>query len=270
MSEINPMYSEGGPIESEKKRMRELEWPNEASSDVIPRELSGMTFGDIGAGPNQELGRIVKDRGGKYVAIDRNLGMTRAQREGDEEKNVAQADIFHLPFAEKSFDLLHTRFVIMNLSAGQRKTAIQELARVGKKNIVMDYNWKSFSSENPDVQSFIANGRRLGEIAGSDLDSGAKLSSLVREAVPNAEVSEIVINKGKIKDYKTLANLAESLMGLGLKIKSMTHDESEIRELEGLIEEMKRSEEAFRDIDGREDKSGVPPFTPPDIVAVTF
>src|SRR5262245_35690978 len=79
MSErINPLYTEGGEaMESEIKRMTELEWPLEASSKLLLADLRDKTVGDVGAGPNPNLGKLVELRGGKYVAVDRNFAMAK-------------------------------------------------------------------------------------------------------------------------------------------------------------------------------------------------
>jgi len=52
MSEVDPMYKEGGEaMQSEVKRLTELEWPLEVSAEILPPDLRGQTVGDIGSGP---------------------------------------------------------------------------------------------------------------------------------------------------------------------------------------------------------------------------
>ena len=79
MDKPNPMYSEGMP-ESEILRMRELEYPSKISASLLPENLTNKKIADIGAGPNPDLGKIVKSRGGTYFAFDLNQKMAKIQK----------------------------------------------------------------------------------------------------------------------------------------------------------------------------------------------
>jgi len=276
------MYREGGEaMKSEIERMREFEWPLDVSAKMLSEHLEGKTVGDIGAGPNPNLGKLVESRGGKYVALDMNFAMAKMQKESAPERNAVNADITHLPFQDGQFDILHTRFVMMNLPASQRADAIRELARCGKENVVLDYDWTKFQSESPQVQAFIVSARKLGELAGSDLDFGWKSKQFIEATLARSEgITEERFNQGPIKDYKTIAGLAKSMQGLAKNLQNM-ETQSAAREgravnqelietLNGLIAATAESESQFAETAALEDQSGVIPFTSPDIVAVTF
>lgn len=255
---INPMYEKNGhSIESEIKRMNEFEWPLEVSAEILPKNLDGKIVADIGAGPNTNLGKIVEQRGGKYIALDRNFKMTGTQKQ---ENKTVQGDIFHLPFRDKEIDILHTRFVVMNIPENKRAEAICELARSGKQNIIMDYDWKSFHSENPEIQTFAKNARQLAEMAGTDLYFGGKLKKFIESILGEKEqIKEIIKNQGEVKNYDTLARLAHSMQGLA---KNLKNTELELA--------MKNSEAQFQKEAENPNKENVIPFTQPDIVAVIF
>jgi len=279
MSDKTPMYREGSAaIESEIKRMTELEWPLEVSAELLPADLKQKTLGDVGAGPNPNLGKLVRFRGGKYVALDSNLTMAKLQV-GSENRAV-QGDVVALPFADKSLDILHTRFVIMNLPENLRVGAIKELFRCGKENIIMDYNWEKFTSSNPTVLDFVAHARRVAEFAGVDLDHGAKLEGLVQETLLGIAVGVKIFNQGPIRNYSTLVGLTKSMQGLIINLENIEKqragqegrpvNEALLKELDGIKITMEECGKEFAKLATEPDESKVPTFTPPDIVAVTF
>ncbi len=85
----------------------------------------------------------------------------------------------------------------------------------------MDYNWEKFNSENPTIGLFIADARRLAELAGSDLNHGGKLKQLIEITLPGVTVSEKSFNQGLIKNYGTLSALAKSMQGLATNLHSI-------------------------------------------------
>ena len=258
MDKPNPMYSEGMP-ESEILRMRELEYPSKISASLLPENLTNKKIADIGAGPNPDLGKIVKSRGGTYFAFDLNQKMAKIQKTFADNRLVIQGSTLNLPFPTESFDIIHTRFVIMNLHKKQRQQAIAELARTGKRNLVIDWDWDAF--KNTNINKLIQLAKLVATVAGSDLNHGSKLKNQVSEALESTdasyEISQNEFNEGPIsgpKAYAEIIRLAESMAALANNL-YLTETAKDILEIKSELE--KTANFAI-------------PFTRPDIVVVDF
>jgi SAM-dependent methyltransferase len=239
------------------ERFKKFGYPNLVSAAVLPNDLSRLTVGDVGAGSGKTLNDIVKARGGDYLAIDAKIEMLQAQKTQGTEK-LAQASILSLPFTNKSLDILHTRFVLMNLPSNLRPLAIKELARVGKENYVLDFDWSTFEPVNKLTTELISNARSFAKFARSDLEHGKKLKTLVLDALElkKNEVEERIFNDGPVLAYNELSDLAKTLAGVSSRfgLKEMAQNFSKIVET---IEEGKSP-----DLEQ--------PFIRPNIVAVKF
>ncbi len=266
--EINPMYTESSQaMDSEIKRMQELEWPLRASGVMLPKNLNGQKVADIGAGPNTSLRSLVEARGGNFVPLDKNLKMTEAQSKAGES---VQGDITQLPFRDGSVDIVHSRFVLMNLNENLRPTALKELARVGKEVVILDYDWAAFESNEPSVKKFIGIGKALGILAGSDLYFGEKLKGFVQENlnINPTEIRQVIFNDGPIKDYKTLTRLAESMLGLAKNLLNIYVHEEMKKKLNIYIEDLVELTKIFGEFSENPDQAQT--FISPDIVGVSF
>src|SRR5438552_3915810 len=108
---------QGEVSREEAERLAGFDYPNIVSEKFLPEDFSGQWFLDVGAGDNMGLEKIVTERHGIYGAIDINEGLLR-KRSGN---RMAQADASRLPFGDKSFDMVHIRFVLMHLPLEMRE-----------------------------------------------------------------------------------------------------------------------------------------------------
>ncbi len=102
---------------------------------------------DYGCGTGA-LAYALSQRGHKVTGIDASVGMLRVAKRKTRKANRA-IDLLkverdeRLPFADKSFDLVISSFVIHALKPGQRQWVYKELRRVSKGLIIFhDYNEK--------------------------------------------------------------------------------------------------------------------------------
>jgi len=247
------MYS-GELSKEEIERLKKFQYPDQESLKLLPKNLSGQLILDVGAGPRTKLGDEIKKRKGKYISLDRLWPMTKAQKENDTKRAVVQADILHLPFKDKEINIIHTRFVIMNLPQNQRGLAIKELARTGKINYVLDWDWSTFKQTNDLLRSFVKNVYQLARLVGTDLEQGGKLKQLIIQTLDEQFIiEEQILNRGLGDYYLELVSLAES----GAERWQSLKKEEKAKQLISLAEEFEKNK-------------NLEPFILPDIVVVKF
>ena len=66
------IYEAGVSLGCESARLRNFDIPTEVSLEAMGEINSGDVVLDIGAGSNISLGEVVRDKGGEYIAFDRN------------------------------------------------------------------------------------------------------------------------------------------------------------------------------------------------------
>ena len=125
-------YGQQGIPREEIERMKAISYPTYVSETILNSfDLKGKKILDsAGAGPTPNLAEFVKQKGGTYEPLD--------FRRVDAPKGI---DARELPFKDGSFDVVHERFVLMNIEKEDRPQALKEFMRVGKEKLVLlEYN----------------------------------------------------------------------------------------------------------------------------------
>lgn len=214
-------------------------WPTQVSSQVLPALLSGKTIIDIGAGPNRNLGDIVAERGGKYIAVDINDGFVEIQRNLGRE--VYKGDVTRLTkdlafLSDRKTVITHTRLVIMHVVPEKRRQAIRELSIIGSSGYILDSNWENFihGTSSELMRNFIAITLNFARWKGIDLDHGGKLKKLVAETLGEAyEITEQIFLQGVANHFGEIIDLAQREVGAFLQ----DGDKKKVGELKALIKE---------------------------------
>jgi ubiquinone/menaquinone biosynthesis C-methylase UbiE len=107
--------------QEEIERLKRIEYPNFVSVAMLDGlALEGKTILDSGAGPNTRLAEFISKRGGMYVPMDIRSDVLADMKEKLNQENMpfygVRGDVRALPFADKSFDIVHQRFVLMNIA----------------------------------------------------------------------------------------------------------------------------------------------------------
>lgn len=261
MQEKRESYSGESVPKEDRERMQKIGYPNFVSSKVFEKiGVEGKRILDAGAGPNPKLGEFIKEHNGKYVACDLREDMLKdmgdaALQEGWELPLRVQGDVKALPFENDAFDVVHERFVLMNLSPENRTSALQEFSRVGKNKVVLiEYDWTPMASPDaPElVERFRSAAFRLFEAAHTDPHFGAKIEELVRAVDPDIAVS--VERFSREAATENVPELVLNCRGMEAGARKMGDEE--------LADEFTELAKAF-------DKANVH-FRPPDIVAAVI
>jgi ubiquinone/menaquinone biosynthesis C-methylase UbiE len=137
--------SVNGSDESEKRLLKQ--------SKLSPEDFKGRTILEVGAG-NGRFTEIFLKYGAKVVAVDFSSAIEANQRNHNryvEEKRLLliQGDLFNLPLAEKSFDIVFCYGVIQH--TGNNQKAILELSRFPKNKgrLLLDIYSTSLKHFNP-------------------------------------------------------------------------------------------------------------------------
>jgi ubiquinone/menaquinone biosynthesis C-methylase UbiE len=89
---------------------------------------------EVGCGEGEALQRL-PETGGRLAALDLGATETRRSRRVAPRADVQQAAVEHLPFADKSFDLVLALEVLEHVAAPQ--AALGELARVSRQWVLI-------------------------------------------------------------------------------------------------------------------------------------
>lgn len=101
----------------------------------------GVSFSDpkkgdrilcIGFGLGEEIKSFQK-QGCETYGIELSQGMIKRARKKNSIKNIAKGDTFHLPFKDKSFDIIYSCFLIDIFDDKGIATLLKEMRRVAKK-----------------------------------------------------------------------------------------------------------------------------------------
>lgn len=144
-----PEMYETKMTDEEKQRLESLSYPSQVSESILGRyDIQDQNVLDAGSGPNPDIAQFVEAKGGQYFSLDLRLEALTGLRDNtpDQPFRGVEADVRKLPFKDNSFDLIHQRFVLMNISPETRLQALREVMRVCKHTaILLEYNWGNFS-----------------------------------------------------------------------------------------------------------------------------
>lgn len=190
-------YKEESIPKEEINRLRHIEYPNFVSVALLDGlVLKGKSVLDSGAGPNTRLAEFISKRGGTYVPMDIRGDVLADMKEKLDKENVpfygVRGDVKALPFADKTFDIVHQRFVLMNIVPEARTQAVEEILRVARERaLLLEYNWETMkSSEQPEMlERFRDVAFRLFGRFSTDPYMGSKFDELFTAINPDLQYS---------------------------------------------------------------------------------
>lgn len=244
------LYDTASKLSDEEMEMFEkMVYPSFVSGSAL-EYVDGVVL-DVGAGPSTRLGKWVEESGGTYCGLD--IHHQSLQKLSARGLRAYGGDICAMPFAERSADTSHERFVLMHLEEDRRKQAIAEMIRIARcRALFIEYDWNAFKG-GP-----LVNGLRdfmLGVFPKhTDPYLGGRLWILVNDVFgyPGL-VRRRAFSRPQGADYDELLLLARAFHGtmrrLGLPF-------------------AKEAAEFARKVKAEGEKKVPEPFTPPDVVAV--
>jgi len=184
--------------------LRSHRWRTAANSAayLLPRLAPGLDLLDIGCGPGTltcDLARAVAP--GRTAGIDAAADVVAAARAGAESSGPGTvsfevADLFALPFADDSFDVVHAHQVLQHVA--DPVAALVEMRRVCRPGGVVaardaDYPTFTFAPAEPDIDRAVAAYGELTRRNRARWDAGRLLLGLAHaagfeEVVPSASV----------------------------------------------------------------------------------
>jgi SAM-dependent methyltransferase len=124
-------------------RLNRLPGGTSASVAAILRLLDGArdaTILDAGTG-RADMPASFAAKGWRSVALDVNrvvLAIARGASAGEPLVEVMEGDVRSLPFADGAFDVAHASLLIHHLDPDEAVVALRELARVGRRGVVVN------------------------------------------------------------------------------------------------------------------------------------
>lgn len=177
---------------------------------LLKHLLPGMTVLDVGCGPGTitlDLARIVSP--GKVVGIEKVeaplvAARAEAQARGDTSTEFQIADVFALPYADASFDIVHAHQVLQHLT--DPVAALKEMARVCKPGGWVaardaDYSAMSWHPELPALDLWRCTYRNAALANGAQPDAGRRLREWAQAA--NLSAAEITASVWAYTDRAT-------------------------------------------------------------------
>jgi ubiquinone/menaquinone biosynthesis C-methylase UbiE len=172
--------------------LRSHRWRNVENSAAYlrPHLRAGLRLLDVGCGPGAltlDLARHVPN--GRVVAIDRAEAVLGEARQtlaaSPTPVQVQAADVYQLPFADGSFDVVHAHQVLQHLTEPVR--ALAEMRRVcapGGIVAVRDSDYGSFRwfPEDPRLAAWLSMYTRVAESNRAFPDAGRRLLTWFRAA----------------------------------------------------------------------------------------
>ena len=261
---VAEFYNQSTPTE-EVERLKSFQYPDRVSIIEIG-DPNGISLIDVGAGPNHNLEEYVKSKGGKYTAMDINLGFLKNRTKDNKDPGVSiQADAKNLPFdgGQGSKRLVHERFLLMNLSKDEDKSAAvkEALRTAGDKGMCLfiDYDWNGFRAEGV-MQEFGRLSKELLSSMGVDVNFGMRSQKFIEDVLAQLDIKAKVrsvrherLNEG---NYNEVEGMLKSLSAVCQK--------SGNEELKNRWEDMKNK----LNIEFEKPEGQRAPYTPPAIVAV--
>lgn len=243
--EKKEFYSQKKIPQEEIERMRQIEYPNFVSETLLNEfDLQDKKILDAGAGPNSRLAEFIQKKGGSCVPLDLRKDELKIMRSDLEKNNIpflgAQGDVKKLPFKNESFDIVHQRFVLMNILPESRKEALQEVLRVGKEALLLlEYNWRTLkSTEYPEtIEEFRDLAFQLFSRFSTDPYMGEKFEDLFQEIDPNLKYT---LDSFSREEGNYTPELLLNLRGFHRAAKDILKDTEMTDKLEALIEKLEK------------------------------
>ncbi|MCF7872228.1 class I SAM-dependent methyltransferase [Candidatus Woesearchaeota archaeon] len=104
------------------------------TTKLLEKENKNQTILDVGCGTGEYIKKLTQ-KGFKVIGTDYSREMLKRAQKNNPDTKLIQANIYDLPFPNKSFDITICIGVITCISDYQK--ALQELKRVTKKKIIL-------------------------------------------------------------------------------------------------------------------------------------
>lgn len=243
----NEFYKDAEVPQEEIDRMKTIEYPTYVSETVLGAiDLTDKKVLDSGAGPNPSLAEFVDRKKGIYVPFDIRGDVLKEMQTKLEAEMVpfygVRGDVRSLPFGDEAFDVVHQRFVLMNISEGSRKQATEELLRVCKDSLVLlEYNWRTLRSEkHPEfIERFKQIAFKLFTAFSTDPYMGEKLEDFVSTTAPSRECS--IERFQRPEDVGNTTELILNLKAFYNAAKNVLKDEAYANDILEMIAELEES-----------------------------
>ncbi len=242
------LQSELPPEEKEIKYLENFEGFDKVSRDLLPENLEGKKILDVGAGASTNLERMVEDGHGMYMALD--INQEYIDKRGSDNKR--RGDATKLPFPDKSFDVAHSRFVLLHLPPESRQEAIREMDRVGQQAVILDQDWQSYQDkiteqreefkDNEEKQKaldaqeqYINNLRLLAKVVKREMDMGRKLKEEAENAL-HRKVREQRLVRPPVEGFQELIKWGEGMIETW---RNEIKDDEKAKEMQKIIDRLK-------------------------------
>lgn len=168
----------------EVERLKDMDqWLAAVSLSAIG-ELDNRTILDIGAGSGTTTEDLIRDNGGKYIALDTNPDYLK-ERESHPRNTIA-ANAEELPFADYSIDITHSRALTAWLGESRGQAIREQLRITQERAVFMNFDWSSVQGDLP-VQRLRAFMSIILNQAGFMTEYGKIQEEEVREALDEQE-----------------------------------------------------------------------------------
>jgi SAM-dependent methyltransferase len=153
---------------------------------LLPLLKPGMDVLDVGCGPGSiTAGLADRTAPGRTVGIDVDAGIVASARDRVKNARFEVADVYTLPFADGSFDIVHAHQVLQHLS--DPIAALGEMRRVTRAGGVVaardvDYASMIWWPESPWLDRWLDLYHRVARANGAEPDAGRRLPSWFRDA----------------------------------------------------------------------------------------
>jgi ubiquinone/menaquinone biosynthesis C-methylase UbiE len=125
---LTPWYDKNAYEEYQKRR-----------DETFREWLPGAAVLEVGCGPGHLSRDFVASYGSKnYVGVDYSLGMAKDAKLNHSSFDFVNADALKLPFADNSFDVVHSSFLFHHLQLEKRGPALREQLRVARKSLITE------------------------------------------------------------------------------------------------------------------------------------
>jgi SAM-dependent methyltransferase len=158
---------------------------------LLPHLRPGMSLLDVGCGPGTvtaDLARAVAP--GEVVGLDAAPGVLDEARAHAAEREVRNVrfevgDVYTLPFASSSFEVVHAHQLLQHLT--DPGAALAEMRRVARRGGIVavrdsDYGAFAWYPESPGLDEWRALYREVAAALGAQADAGRRLASWARQA----------------------------------------------------------------------------------------
>jgi ubiquinone/menaquinone biosynthesis C-methylase UbiE len=147
---------------------------------LLPELRAGMSLLDVGCGPGTitaDLARRVAP--GEVVGLDRDAGvLAEAAAANLANLRFATGDVYALPFADRSFDVVHAHQVLQHLTTPS--DALVEMGRVCREGGIVavrdvDMSTMTWYPGDPRLDWWLTLYRELARATGAEPDAGRRL-----------------------------------------------------------------------------------------------